>query len=127
MKELGLLMGMRKQGFRTNNECRRSDGAFHEGFGDSIRSNDRRTFSNLSGSLINAPFFFVRQKTKFLLLLLGPVDFREFPSLQFPPVRTLFHGEAFVRNVIAAGVAAARTFGPLWSPALSDRKAREAP
>lgn len=62
MKELGLLMGMRKQGFRTNNECRRSDGAFHEGFGDSIRSNDRRTFSNLSGSLINAPFFLSAKK-----------------------------------------------------------------
>ena len=57
MKELDLLMGMRKQGFRTNNECWRSDGAFHEGFGDSIHSNDCRTFSNLSGSLINAPFF----------------------------------------------------------------------
>lgn len=58
MKKLDLLMGMRKQGFRTNIECRRPGGAFHEGFGDPTLCNGRRTFSNFSGSLINAPFFF---------------------------------------------------------------------
>lgn len=57
MKKLDLLMGMRKQGFRTNIECRRPGGAFHEGFGDPTLCNGRRTFSNFSGSLINAPFF----------------------------------------------------------------------